>query len=361
MIVWPVTSSSRITEKSRIVLTIGGQFQTTLSGVRTMKTTRMTTWNRKQPRPGPRSGLEVVALVLDRAGGRARAAGRGRVGLAGRSAARRAGRRAGRSRGGTIREVAVGRSRRPASRAGRSPRGRRRRRRPRRRPDEPAVLDDPLRPDVVERDVREDRPVRDLLEQEPQRGRRDSRDPSTRARSSSRPRDRRRAIQLTMSSDRPDAVRHDRPGDAGRVGPDRRPVLVEGVGRRVGKAAIAAATGSSWWARKIGRSASSTGRRRDRPAVCHSAGRGSVARPSTTSTPAAPAGSPAPRRPSTSATRRPGRCARGPSPGSRPRSASRPAARRRSPRRSASRSGRRSPRPARTTPCASRAGRARSG
>ena len=62
MIVWPVTRSSRITENSRIVLTIGGQFQTTLSGVRKMKKTRTTTWNRKQPRPGPRSASRSSPL-----------------------------------------------------------------------------------------------------------------------------------------------------------------------------------------------------------------------------------------------------------------------------------------------------------
>ena len=37
MIVWPVTSSRRITANSRTVLTTIGQFQATLSGVRTMK------------------------------------------------------------------------------------------------------------------------------------------------------------------------------------------------------------------------------------------------------------------------------------------------------------------------------------
>ena len=44
-----------------------------------MKTTRTTTWNRKQPRPGPRSGVEVVALVLDGTGRRSGSAGRRRV------------------------------------------------------------------------------------------------------------------------------------------------------------------------------------------------------------------------------------------------------------------------------------------
>ena len=62
MMVWPVTSSSRMTENNRIVLTTGGQFQTTLSGVRKMKTTRMMTWNRKQPRPGPRSASRSSPL-----------------------------------------------------------------------------------------------------------------------------------------------------------------------------------------------------------------------------------------------------------------------------------------------------------
>ena len=66
MIVWPATSSSTITANSRIALTIGGQSQTTLSGVSTMSTTSTTTWNRKQPSPGPRSRIERLALVLDR-------------------------------------------------------------------------------------------------------------------------------------------------------------------------------------------------------------------------------------------------------------------------------------------------------
>ena len=39
-----------------------GQFQATLSGVRTMKTTSTTTWNRKQPRPGPRSASRSSPL-----------------------------------------------------------------------------------------------------------------------------------------------------------------------------------------------------------------------------------------------------------------------------------------------------------
>src|SRR4051794_41869830 len=62
MIVWPVTSSSPITEKSRIVLTIGGQFHTTLSGVRKMKKIRIATWKRKHPRPGPRSASRSSPL-----------------------------------------------------------------------------------------------------------------------------------------------------------------------------------------------------------------------------------------------------------------------------------------------------------
>ena len=37
------------------MLTSGGQFQTTVSGVRTSRKTSSTTWNQKQPRPGPRS------------------------------------------------------------------------------------------------------------------------------------------------------------------------------------------------------------------------------------------------------------------------------------------------------------------
>ena len=55
MIVWPATSSSTITaNRSRTLIQVG-HFQATVSGVRTMKTTSTTTWNRKQPRPGPRS------------------------------------------------------------------------------------------------------------------------------------------------------------------------------------------------------------------------------------------------------------------------------------------------------------------
>ena len=56
MIVWPVTRSSTITANSSAALTVGDQFQSTLSGVRTTKTASTTSWNRKQPRPGPRSG-----------------------------------------------------------------------------------------------------------------------------------------------------------------------------------------------------------------------------------------------------------------------------------------------------------------
>ena len=62
MIVWPVTSSRKMTANSRMALIAGGQFQTTLSGVRKMNTTRMTSWNRKQPSPGPRSGSRSSPL-----------------------------------------------------------------------------------------------------------------------------------------------------------------------------------------------------------------------------------------------------------------------------------------------------------
>ena len=62
MIVWPVVSSSPMTANSRIALTASGQCQATLSGVRTTKNTRTATWNRKQPRPGPRSGSRSAPL-----------------------------------------------------------------------------------------------------------------------------------------------------------------------------------------------------------------------------------------------------------------------------------------------------------
>ena len=80
MIVWPVNSSSRITEKSRIVLTIGGQFQTTLSGVRTMKIDEDDDLEPEAAEAGASLRLEVIALVLDRTGRRPRATWRRRVG-----------------------------------------------------------------------------------------------------------------------------------------------------------------------------------------------------------------------------------------------------------------------------------------
>ena len=62
MIVWPVTSSSRMTANRSAVLIAGDQFQTTVSGVRMMNAIRTTTWMRKQPRPGPRAGSRSAPL-----------------------------------------------------------------------------------------------------------------------------------------------------------------------------------------------------------------------------------------------------------------------------------------------------------
>ncbi len=56
MIVWPVISRSPMTANSRPALTATGQFQTTVSGVSTMKISRTASWIRKHPRPGPRAG-----------------------------------------------------------------------------------------------------------------------------------------------------------------------------------------------------------------------------------------------------------------------------------------------------------------
>ena len=41
---------------------VAGQFHTTVSGVSTMKVTNTTSWNRKQPSPGPRSGSRSSPL-----------------------------------------------------------------------------------------------------------------------------------------------------------------------------------------------------------------------------------------------------------------------------------------------------------
>ena len=63
-------SSRTITANSRPTLTRSASPRPTLSGVRTMTTTRTTSWNRKQPRPGPRSASSGVALVLRSGAGR---------------------------------------------------------------------------------------------------------------------------------------------------------------------------------------------------------------------------------------------------------------------------------------------------
>ena len=88
-------SSSRITANSSAALIQEGQSHTTLSGVRTMKTTRTTSWNRKHPRPGPRSGSRSSPLYWTGPVGRGR---RGGVGSAFGSRARRLGARRARRR-----------------------------------------------------------------------------------------------------------------------------------------------------------------------------------------------------------------------------------------------------------------------
>src|SRR5436190_4356511 len=62
MIVWPATSRSAITANSSTALIHAGQFQITVSGVRTMNRIRTATWNRKQPSPGPRSASRSSPL-----------------------------------------------------------------------------------------------------------------------------------------------------------------------------------------------------------------------------------------------------------------------------------------------------------
>src|SRR6185369_8874861 len=62
MIVWPVTRSRMTTANNSAALTWSGHFQTTLSGVRTMKMPRTMSWNRKHPSPGPRSGSRSSPL-----------------------------------------------------------------------------------------------------------------------------------------------------------------------------------------------------------------------------------------------------------------------------------------------------------
>ena len=83
-----------------------GQFASTPSGVRISRTTSTTSWNRKQPRPGPRSassGAPLYTTPFPPGGVRVRRACRS-VALARR-------RRSAGSRGDRVREVAVSRSR----------------------------------------------------------------------------------------------------------------------------------------------------------------------------------------------------------------------------------------------------------
>jgi len=61
-IVWPATSSNPIVRNSSNALSQSGQPHAALSGVKTMRTTRTTSWKRKQPRPGPRSAARSSPL-----------------------------------------------------------------------------------------------------------------------------------------------------------------------------------------------------------------------------------------------------------------------------------------------------------
>ena len=154
MIVWPVMSSSPITTNSRSALTPGGHCHTTLSGVRTMRNTSTTSWNRKQPRPGPRSGSRSSPLYWTGPVGRG---GRGGVGSAfgsGGGRGRPVRRVGGRSAVGHSRQCygssgdATGSAWPGSSRAGTTSTPGRRRRIGRRRDDLPrpgaATEDDPL-------------------------------------------------------------------------------------------------------------------------------------------------------------------------------------------------------------------------
>ena len=51
-----------MTTNRSTALTVGGQFQATLSGVNTMRIASTITWNRKHPRPGPRSASRTSPL-----------------------------------------------------------------------------------------------------------------------------------------------------------------------------------------------------------------------------------------------------------------------------------------------------------
>jgi hypothetical protein len=62
MIVWPVTSNRKMTANRSAALTAGGQFQTTLRGVRMISQTSTTSWNRKHPSPGPRAASRSSPL-----------------------------------------------------------------------------------------------------------------------------------------------------------------------------------------------------------------------------------------------------------------------------------------------------------
>ena len=91
MIVWPVRSSSRITANSSAALIQDGQSHTTLSGVRTMKTTRTIELEPEAAEPGPRSGSRSSPLYWTGPVGRGRRGGVGSAfgstGSAGASAA----------------------------------------------------------------------------------------------------------------------------------------------------------------------------------------------------------------------------------------------------------------------------------
>ena len=62
---------------SSAALTAAGHSHTTLSGVRTMSTTSTTSWIRKQPSPGPRSGSRSSPLYWTGPVGRGRLGGVG--------------------------------------------------------------------------------------------------------------------------------------------------------------------------------------------------------------------------------------------------------------------------------------------
>ena len=72
-------AAARPRTNSRIALTPSGQCHVALSGVRTMRIASTTSWNRKQPRPGPRSASRSSPLYWT---GPVERGGRGGVGSA---------------------------------------------------------------------------------------------------------------------------------------------------------------------------------------------------------------------------------------------------------------------------------------